>query len=135
VIVRPAVPGDAPALARLRWRCRTEKEEPVAETFEGFMARCEKWMAQRLGQSGRWRCWTAVDAGRTVGCVWLELLEKVPNPTSEPEEHAYVTSLYVEPGHRLAGLGGALLDAAVRECGRRGLDCALRWRTSESLSL
>ena len=135
MIVRAAVRGDAPALARLRWRCRTDAGESTAETLDQFLLRCERWMAERLSGSDRWRCWAAVEGGRPVGCIWLEFLEKVPNPSSEPEEHAYVTMLYVEPGHRRDGLGGALLDAAVGECRSRALDCALLWSTPASLAL
>ena len=89
-------------------------------------------MAQRLGSHDRWRCWIAVQNDRPLGCIWLEFLEKVPNPGSEPEEHAYVTALYVEPDKRRIGTGCELLAKAIAECRRRGVDCALLWSTPES---
>jgi len=134
VIVRRAIPDDAPALARLRWRCRSA-EGPTTEAEEAFLRRCAPWMAERLSSPDRWRCWVAVQEDRHLGCVWLEFLEKVPNPGPEPEEHAYVTALYVEPGERRAGTGGELLAKAVAECRRRGLDCALLWSTPTSRDL
>jgi GNAT superfamily N-acetyltransferase len=132
--VRPAAPMDVSSLARLRWQCRAEAGS-VTEMATRFLPRCERWMAERLSDRDRWRCWIAIEDGRPVGCIWLELFGKVPNPASEPEEHAYVTALYVVPDARQAGLGGALLDEAVGECRRRGLDCAVLWSTPESRSL
>lgn len=92
-------------------------------------------MAERLSRRDRWRCWIAVEDDQPVGCIWLEIIEKVPNPVSEPEEHAYVTTLYVAPDARQAGIGDGLLEEAVGECRRRGLDCAVLWSTPESRGL
>ena len=86
-------------------------------------------MSERLSRRERWRCWIAVEEGRPLGCIWLELFEKVPNPSSESEEHAYVTAFYVVAEARQTGLGGALLEEAIAECTRRGLDCAVLWST------
>jgi GNAT superfamily N-acetyltransferase len=134
MIVRPATPEDAPALALLRWQCRAEAG-PVTERATRFLPRCEAWMTERLTRRERWRCWIAVERGRPLGCVWLEVLEKVPNPASESEEHAYVTALYVVPEARHAGLGGALLEEVIGECTRRRLDCAVLWSTPQSRTL
>lgn len=134
MIVRRAIADDAPELARLRWRCRSAAG-PTTEAAASFLRRCERWMAERLNSRDRWCCWIAVQDDRALGCIWLEFLEKVPNPGSEPEEHAYVTSLYVEPDARRRGTGGELLAPAVAECRRRGLDCALLWSTPESREL
>jgi GNAT superfamily N-acetyltransferase len=132
--IRAALSGDARALARLRFQFRAELE-PATETATHFLPRCERWIIERLHQPDRWRCWVASQDGRPVGCVWLQLLEKVPNPVPEPEEHGYVTNLYVVPQARRAGLGGALLEEALNECRRRRLHAVLLWPTPESQSL
>jgi ribosomal protein S18 acetylase RimI-like enzyme len=49
-----------------------------------------------------------------VGNLWLQLIEKIPNPTTEPEQHAYVTNFYVTEAARGQGIGTMLLSAALR---------------------
>ena len=119
--VRPATERDAAELAALRYRFRAGLE-PAIEDETTFVARCERWMAERLRAGGRWRCWVAESGGELLGCVWLELLEKVPNPVAEAEEHGYVSNLYVVPAARRAGVGGALLDEALGVCRARRVD-------------
>ena len=131
--LRSAVPDDAPALARLRFAFRADLEPPT-EAEGDFLARCTPWMARRLAAGGSWRCWIAGGA-EPVGTVWLQLLEKVPNPVAEPEWHGYVSSLFVRPDARGAGLGTRLLGAALAECDRRGCDAVVLWPTPRSRSL
>ena len=64
-----------------------------------------------------------------------QLLEKLPNPVAEPEWHGYVSSLFVCPDARGAGLGSRLLGAALAECDRRGCDAVVLWPTPRSRSL
>jgi GNAT superfamily N-acetyltransferase len=70
-----------------------------------------------------------------VGTVWLQFLEKLPNPVAEPERHGYVSSLYVRPDFRGAGLGSALLSTCVETCRRYEVDAVLLWPTPASRSL
>jgi GNAT superfamily N-acetyltransferase len=133
VAVRPAIPGDASALARLRYEFRAGLA-PVVESEAAFVARCEPWMAQRLA-CGTWSAWVATADGEMVGTVWLQLVEKLPNPVAEPERHGYLTSCYVRARYRNAGVGTALLEAALGECDRRACDAVILWPTPESRSL
>jgi ribosomal protein S18 acetylase RimI-like enzyme len=57
-------------------------------------------MVERLAPGARWRCWVAVAEGQLVGTLWLQLVEKLPNPGDEPEHHGYVSSVYVAPALR-----------------------------------
>jgi GNAT superfamily N-acetyltransferase len=131
--LRPAVPADAAALARLRFAFRADLKPP-AEAESEFLARCTGWMALRLTPQSPWRCWVAGEA-EPVGTVRLQLLEKLPNPVAEPEWHGYVSSLFVRPDARGAGLGSRLLAAALAECDRRGCDAVVLWPTPRSRSL
>src|SRR5829696_2352036 len=133
--VRPASAADAPALARLRYEFRAPLGVPD-ESEEAFAARCGPWMAARLAEpDGPWRCWVAEDGGPgPAGTVWLQLIEKVPNPTPEPEAHAYVTNLYVRPRAR-GGTGSALLAAALAWCETRRVHAVILWPTPRSRSL
>ena len=141
--VREATAADAPALARLRWEFRAPLGERTEEEA-AFVARCAAWMAPRLaaagdggttGDGGAWRAWVAEDGGDVVGTIWVGLVEKLPNPTPEPEEHAYVTNVYVRPAARGAGTGSALLRAALAWCEARGVHAVVLWPTARSAPL
>jgi GNAT superfamily N-acetyltransferase len=134
--VRLAGPADAPALARMRYAFRAELD-PAPEDQTGFLRRCERWMADRLNGRRPWRCWVAEDeVGDTlIGMVWLQMIEKLPNPVGEAEYHGYVSSFYVVPSRRSTGLGSALLSACLEECDRRGTDAVFLWPTPRSRPL
>jgi GNAT superfamily N-acetyltransferase len=132
-ILRSALPTDAEALARLRFAFRTDLEAP-AESEAAFLARCHPWMAARLA-SGSWCSWVLEQHGELLGNVWLQFLEKLPNPVAEPEWHGYISSLFVRSEARGHGLGSLLLVAALEECDRRGCDAVLLWPTPRSRSL
>ena len=132
-VLRPGLPSDAEALARLRFSFRAGLLEP-SEPEAAFLARCGPWMAARL-RAGSWQSWVLEREGELVGSVWLQLLEKLPNPVSEPEWHGYVSSLFVRPAVRGRGLGSRLLGAALAECDGRGCDAVLLWPTPRSRTL
>lgn len=71
-----------------------------------------------------------------MGCVWLQLVEKVPHPSRGRWERpiAYVTNAYVEPGLRDAGLGTRLLDAALEFAREHEVAEAVVWPTPRSVS-
>jgi GNAT superfamily N-acetyltransferase len=133
-IVRPAERRDVPALARLRYEFRAGHDAP-AESEGDFLARCAGWMTARLVAGGSWRCWLAEEAGRAVGTVWLQRIEKLPNPVAEAESHGYVSSLYVVPSSRGGGLGSRLLGACLEACQAEEMDAVILWPTPLSRSL
>jgi GNAT superfamily N-acetyltransferase len=134
VIVRPGERRDVPALSRLRYEFRAAHDAPV-ESEADFLARCAGWMTAHLVSGGSWRCWLAEDAGRAVGTVWLLRIEKLPNPMDEPESHGYVSSLYVVPSSRGAGLGSRLLGVCLEACQAEEMDAVILWPTPRSRSL
>ncbi|MGH7498700.1 MAG: GNAT family N-acetyltransferase [Gemmatimonadales bacterium] len=129
-----AGPADAPALARLRYDFRAGLH-PTVEDEQHFVERCAPWMAERLASRGIWRCWMAEESRVPLGTVWLQLLEKIPNPVGEAELYGYVTSLYVRADRRGAGIGSALLTACLGECESRGADSVFLWPTPRSRPL
>ena len=131
--VRLADAEDAAALARLRYDFRSEQREP-AEGEDTFLARCEKWMRERLEGDPRWRCWVAEEDGEIVGNLWLQSIEKLPNPVAEPEQHACVTNVYVVPERRNARVGALLLEAALAWCRGQNVDAVLLWPSERSRS-
>lgn len=133
--VRLATDADAATLAHLRYEFRTGLA-PGVTPESGFRERCTEWMAARLPWTDVWRCWLAEnDAGEALGTVWVQFLEKLPNPVGEPELHAYVTSFYVRPAARGGGIGSILLGTALAACAERGCDTVFLWPTPLSRSL
>lgn len=132
--LRRGRPGDAAALAALRWEFRAALARPN-EIRGPFVRRCARWMRPRLGARSSWRVWVIEDAGAIVGQLWLAVIEKVPNPVPEAERHGYVTNVYVRPSHRGAGLGRRLMDAVTSWCASNAVDSVVLWPTAKSRSL
>jgi ribosomal protein S18 acetylase RimI-like enzyme len=124
--IRQAELGDAPSLARLRYEFRAG-HEPTTEAEAEFLARCGPWMAARLAPGSQWHCWVADDAGSLVGAIWLQIIEKIPNPSDEAEHHGYISNLYVEPSRRGAGLGSILIEACLSFCEKEAVDALILW--------
>lgn len=132
--IRRAAPEDAAALAALRWEFRSAIGK-VNEAGDAFVARCGEWMRARLGRGGAWRAWVAEAGGEIVGTVWVQLVEKMPNPVDEAEVHGYLTNLFVRDSLRGGGTGGRLLAAALEECAAAGVHTVFLWPTQRSRPL
>jgi GNAT superfamily N-acetyltransferase len=132
--VRRAGPGDEGALARLRWRFRTEEEPEHPEPWESFATWTVPFFRRALS-GDRWAMWLAEADGRAVGCACIQVVDVVPRP-NRPGQRAwgYVTNVYVEPEHR-GGLGAALVDEAVRWAEDQDLETLLVWPSERSVSL
>ena len=134
IIIRLATAPDALMLARLRYAFRSSLS-PACESEEEFVERCRLWMQKHLGEDNRWRCWIAERDRRPVGNIWVQLIEKVPNPIVEPEHHAYVTNFYVREEERGKGIGSKLLAAALDWSKSQDVQAVILWPTEESRSL
>jgi GNAT superfamily N-acetyltransferase len=136
--IRAATAADAPALARLRFTFRSEQHS-VIESEDEFVARCEPWMRDHLGggRNDGWRAWLAEQPGPGAffGTLWLQLVEKLPNPADEAELHAYITSVYVRPEARNAGVGSRLIEAALTTCRDLEVDTVFLWPSARSRAL
>ena len=133
-VVRTGTIEDAARLAALRLEFRSSIGTPE-EDDAAFLARCTAWMASRLAPSSVWRVWLAEADGEILGNVWIELIEKMPNPIAEPEENGYLTNFYVVPRAQGMGIGTALLDAALAWCREREVHAVILWPTKRSRSL
>jgi GNAT superfamily N-acetyltransferase len=131
--IRLAVKSDALALAMLRYALRSTTgiaTEPEPE----FIKRCTAWMEGHL-ETDAWQCCVAeIDEG-LIAAVWLQLVEKIPNPVSELEHHAYLTSFYVEEAARGKGIGTQLLREAIKWCEARQVHAVILWPTERSRTL
>ena len=86
-------------------------------------------------KSDAWHCWVAEEAEQLIGAVWLQLVEKIPNPRSEAEHHAYLTNFYVDERARGRGIGSQLLSAVIAWCRTRDVHAIILWPTERSRSL
>jgi GNAT superfamily N-acetyltransferase len=132
--LRRATHADAATLARLRHDFRAPRGANT-ESEQDFLRRCEAWMRERLDADSAWRVWIAETPNGPVGSVWLQIVEKLPNPVAESEWHGYVSSLFVKETVRNRGVGSSLLEAALDECARVGVDNVFLWPTPRSRSL
>jgi GNAT superfamily N-acetyltransferase len=133
-IIRFATPGDAGALAQLRFDFRAPVHA-AAEDEEEFVARCANWMSARLAHASAWRCWVLEFDGIVAGQLWLQLIEKIPNPELELERHGYITNVYVSPEARGTGAGESLLETALAFCRVEHVDSVVLWPTERSRTL
>ena len=131
VTIRIASASDAIVLARLRYSLRSSLDRPQ-EKEETFVERCKLWMQERLQDGSRWRCWIAEREGIAVGNLWAQLIEKIPNPTFEPEYHVYFTNFFVREDYRNTGIGSKLFSAALSWSRTQSVHAAILWPTERS---
>jgi len=135
IVIRSATISDVPALAAFRLGLRSRPGMNV-ETEASFLKRCEAWMAGALNRP-EWCCWVAAQAANHVliAALWLQLVDKIPNPTSEAERLAYITNFFVDESARGQGLGSRILDDAIDWCRQNGVHSVILWPTDRSRTL
>jgi GNAT superfamily N-acetyltransferase len=133
-LVRRATTADVPVLATLRYEFRSRRKAPV-ESAADFLPRCIDWMRPRVADATRWRVWVLEHEGAIAGNIWLEIVDKLPNPNAERELHAYVTNFFVRPELRNAGAGSRLLQSVLDECQRSDVDAVFLWPSDRSRPL
>lgn len=131
--IRLATTDDLAELARLRHAFRSTLSAPNEDEV-AFLARCTAWMSEHLG-NGHWYCWVAAGAAGLLGNVWLQLVEKIPTPTDEPEEHAYLTNFFVLKGARGSGIGSEMLSRLLEWSARREVHAVFLWPTTRTRGL
>ncbi|HEX6967004.1 MAG TPA: GNAT family N-acetyltransferase [Gemmatimonadaceae bacterium] len=134
ITVRAACTSDAPRLARMRYDFRAQTHG-AGEPPDAFVQRCAAWMAERLGDGSPWRCWVAERGDELVGAIWVQVVEKIPNPASEPEEHAYISNFYVPESGRGSGIGSMLLTTVLAWCDARPVESVILWPSARSRPL
>lgn len=132
--IRLATEHDAPVLAKLRYAFRS-RNKPATEDEAAFIERCTLWMRERLNANSAWRCWLAERDDEPVGHVWIQLIEKIPNPSPESELLAYLTNFYVLEEARGHGIGSQLLTTALEWCRDKQAYAVILWPTERSRPL
>jgi GNAT superfamily N-acetyltransferase len=106
--VRRADAVDAAVLAALR-RAWVEESGPAPDPF--FEARFARWFDEKEGRRISWVA--ATGSGRAVGMLNLAVFTRMPRPGMPPQRWGYIANVFVLAEHRNAGVGQALLDAAI----------------------
>lgn len=121
VAIRVATMSDLPVIVALRIALLREHAQNMiyARLRGDAEARAEKLFAAQL-KSQNEIIFLADIGGETVGV--LRCIQSSGSPLLEPAQYAYVSSVYVLPRAREQGVLRALLAAADRWCGERGLD-------------
>ena len=134
--IRFAVPADAPELARLRWDFRADEHD--RQSRSEFMAECTVWLDAAMN-SERWLVIVAAAQGapgradNLVGCMYLQLVEKVPIPGAIHRAWGYVTNVYVEADWRSQGIGGQMLDLLTAAGREQALEFLIVWPSEEAV--
>jgi GNAT superfamily N-acetyltransferase len=134
ITIRAATPDDAHRLAELRWEFRVARA-PARQEHDQFVARCTSWMRDELTTAARWRAWVVLVDDVVVGQVWLQMIEKMPNPVAERERHGYLSNLFVQPAFRDGGVGGRLIEAVVDWARAHQFDRVILWPSAKSVPL
>jgi GNAT superfamily N-acetyltransferase len=137
--IRPARPGDAAELSRLRWEhClelwdRPPEDAPDRAAFDDEFRR----FLSDAEPDDAWMIWVAEtptdDAGHPLcGSLSLFVVPMVPTPWRSGRTWGYVTSIQVDPGARGRGVGRMLMQAAEEWARAHGLEQLLLWAAGDS---
>ena len=120
VTVRLATPADLDALVRLRVALlREHAGSPVYGRLRADVdARARALFAHQLAGPNE-ACFLAVRGGEAIGCI--RIVESAGSVLLLPARYGYLSSAYVIPGERRAGVLRLLAARAVSWCTARGL--------------
>jgi ribosomal protein S18 acetylase RimI-like enzyme len=133
VVIRPAGPGDLPALSRLGALLVQEHHDFDPRRFISATARTElgyaSWLGSQLAEPD-----VIVLVAERVGDVLGYVYGAV-------EGHDYMSlrgpagvlhDIVVDPAHRREGVGRLLLDSAVKALESRGVPCIVLWTATRN---
>lgn len=132
--IRTATTNDVELLSRFRYALRSITNPPSSTESE-FLPRCQKWMKNSLDTNSGWSAWIAELDQRPIGNIWVQIIEKIPNPTDESEFYGYITNLYIIEELRGRGIGSELLETALDWCRSNDAHAVLLWPSQKSRSL
>ncbi|MFB7930734.1 MULTISPECIES: GNAT family N-acetyltransferase [Streptomyces] len=118
--IRPARPGELPAVARLRWDWLVENGGEDLGEREEFVRQFVAWARENTASH---RCMVVVRADAVViGMAWLAVVQRVPTPRAPRRASGDLQCVYVLPDARDGGLGGRLIQAVLDGARELGLE-------------
>ena len=130
---RLATVDDIPQLARTRWDFRAEAGEEPIEGADAFERRYAAFARQAL-ESRAWVYWIAVDGGRILSHIAVNVVRGVPRPSHKSDQWGYVTDCYTRPEHRRQGIGSELMTRVKEWAVKHDLELLLVWPSDDSRS-
>lgn len=116
--VRTASQGDGSAMAELREQWRLESHQTALGSDATFSARFLAWFNSELAAGSL--AWVAEDV-QVVGMLVMFVHQRMPEPARPTTSWGYIGNVFVHPARRNAGIGTALLSAAIDEAKHRQL--------------
>lgn len=126
LLVRPAVPADAPDIARAHveaWQSAYVGLVPQNTLDRLSIERRAVYWSRRLAEPGADRTWVAERDGRIVGFVGTGRPEDPELPSSTAE----VQAIYLVSSARKLGFGRLLLETAIGDLVERDFSGAILW--------
>jgi GNAT superfamily N-acetyltransferase len=125
LLVREAVTGDAPAIARLHvdaWRATYRDLMPPAAVEAHSYADREAGWSEALGTGGATSLFIAECDGALAGFAACG-----PNRGEEPEFDGELYAIYLDAAYQRRGAGRALFETARQRLRERGFRTMLLW--------
>jgi GNAT superfamily N-acetyltransferase len=120
IVVRPAEPGDWPAVAELRWQWIVQNgAAPQALEREDFVRHFVTWASENASSH---HCMVLVRDTEVIGMAWLAIVQRVPTPHALERASGDLQCVYVVPQARDDGLGSRLIKATLSEARHLGLE-------------
>ncbi|HEX9596641.1 MAG TPA: GNAT family N-acetyltransferase [Anaerolineales bacterium] len=134
VVIRRAMPQDAPELAQMRWDDSIENGTVATQPGAEFAASYNKFVRGALA-SHNWFIWLAESDGRIVAHIYVQIVDMVPRPGRFAARWGYVAAVYTVPEQRGKGIGSHLLQSVMQWAREEGLESLLLWSNGRSISL
>jgi GNAT superfamily N-acetyltransferase len=131
ITFRLAEPGDALALADLRWRLKTDDSSDFSMTEKNdFVAAFTESVLK--GQDERFFHWVADLEGRLIAVMSVRRVRKLPSPEHLDSCWGYLTNCYSLPDYRNCGIGTNLMSALRGWAKEQGFELLVVWPSDRS---
>ncbi len=120
MLTRMATPTDAELIAHHRAHMFADSGQATLDALSEMSANFIAWVRPRLAD-GRYLGWLIEDEGAVVAGAGLWLMDFPPHWMDPEPIRAYLLNFYVDPAFRGRGLAQQMLDVAVAEAHRRGI--------------
>jgi GNAT superfamily N-acetyltransferase len=122
ISIRPAAPGDVPALALINLEVQALHVASRPDQFKPSQpSEIEQWLANLLENTSA-KLWVAEKDGTLAGYVVVMPREKPENPFCPARKWWDVDQIGVRASDRRSGVGGALIQKVIAEARAQRID-------------
>jgi ribosomal protein S18 acetylase RimI-like enzyme len=120
MLTRSATPADAELIANHRAHMFADSGQATLDSMTEMSSNFVAWVRPRLAD-GSYVGWLIEDEGAVVAGAGLWLMDFPPHWMDPEPIRAYLLNFYVDPAFRGRGLAQQMLDTAIAEARRRGI--------------